>query len=404
MATVQPTSTQPATTYPMTRGCPLDPPAEYRDLQAQGEPIRRVRLDFDGSDVWLVTRYDDAKAVLSDPRFSSDFQTPGFPARLTSQPPGPGTFIRMDPPDHSRLRKLMVSELGRKQVAALRPVIERTVDDLLKAMVDAGPPADLIEDYALPLPSIVITEMLGVPYDDREFFHHTTKVMGDQNTSPQERLEVRNNLKSYLDRLVADKEAAPREDLLSRLTQRREQAGVSRDEVVGIATLLMVAGYETVANQIGVGTLALLQHPGLPQRLAADPALVPQAVEEVVRHQTVIDYGARRAVTDDVEIGGRLMRKGDGVVVVLAAANRDEAVFAGSGDLSIEREAAAEHLSFGWGMHQCVGQTLARAQLTATWERMFRAIPTLRLAVPLEEVPFRFDMFVYGVHALPIEW
>jgi cytochrome P450 len=173
--------------------------------------------------------------------------------------------------------------------------------------------------------------------------------------------------------------------------------------VVGIATLLMVAGYETVANQIGVGTLALLEHPGLPQRLAADPGLVPRAVEEVVRHQTVIDYGARRAATDDVEVGGATIRKGDGVVVVLAAANRDEAVFGDAGELDIERD-AADHLSFGWGMHQCVGQSLARAQLTATWERMFRVIPTLRLAVPLEEVPFRFDMFVYGVHALPVEW
>lgn len=393
--------------YPTPRTCPLDPPSEYRTLRS-GRPITRVRLDFDGSEVWLVTRYEDARAVLGDARFSSDFATPGFPARLTSQPPGPGTFIRMDPPDHSRLRRLLLPEFNRRRVDAMRPAIERIAGALIDDMAAQGPPADLVEALALPLPSQVITELLGVPYEDRDYFHETTKVIGDRNVEPEQRMKVREDLRHYLERLVAERELRPADDLLSRLGARREAAKVSREEVVGIATLLMVAGYETIANQIGVGTVALLENPDRLAELRERPEALPAAVEEIIRHQTVIDYGARRAATADVEVGGRLIRQGEGVVVVLAAANRDEEVWADPdrldfgrfGDLA-ERQ---EHLSFGFGIHQCMGQLLARAQLEIAWSTLFARLPGLRLAVPLDEVPFRSDMFVYGVHALPVTW
>ncbi|WP_371778481.1 cytochrome P450 [Streptosporangium subroseum] len=388
--------------YPMSRTCPLDPPSDYGRLRAD-HPITRVRLDFDGSDVWLVTRHEDARAVLGDANFSSDFSTPGFPARLTSQPPGPGTFIRMDPPDHTRLRRLLVPEFTRRRMEALRPAIQRIVDGLIDAMAGRTPPVDLVEALALPLPSQVITELLGVPYDDRDFFHETTRLMGDQNVDPERRLKVRNDLRDYLDRLVAVKEEQPADDLLSRLAQGRQEAGVSREEIVGIATLLMVAGYETVANQIAVGTVALLQNPGELAGLKSGPERLAAAVEEVVRHQTVIDYGARRAATADVEVGGQLIRAGEGVVVVLASANRDEERFGDPDRLDLCRD-ASDHLSFGYGVHQCMGQLLARVQLQVVWETLFRRIPDLRLAVPVEKVPFRYDMFVYGVHELPVTW
>ncbi|MFI6482523.1 cytochrome P450 [Nonomuraea sp. NPDC050663] len=393
--------TLPAT-YPIARSCPLDPPQEYR-LFRTGRPITRITLDFDDSVVWLVTRYEDARAILGDPRFSSDFSTPGFPARLTSQPPGPGTFIRMDPPDHSRLRRLLLPEFTRRRVQELRPAIQRIADSLIDDMAGASPPVDLVESLALPLPSQVITELLGVPYEDREYFHYTTKAIGDQSVDPQQRMKVRNDLKTYLDELVAAKEARPGDDLLSRLGRSREEAGVSREEVVGIATLLMVAGYETIANQIGVGTLVLLEHPDRLEQLRRDPDKLPAAIEEIIRHQTVIDYGARRAATADVEVGGELIKAGDGVVVVLASANRDEEIFHDPDRLDFDRE-QRDHLSFGYGIHQCMGQILARTQLEAAWSTLFRRIPGLRLAVPVEKVPFRNDMFVYGVHALPVTW
>jgi cytochrome P450 len=392
----------PIPSYPMPRTDVMNPPPEYGRLRAE-RPITKVTLDFDGSEVWLVTSYEDAKAVLTDARFSSDFSTPGFPARLTSQPPGPGTFIRMDPPDQTRLRHLLHPELSRRQVDALRPTVEQIVEELIDTMTASPPPADLIADFALPLPSRVITLLLGVPYEDREFFHYTTRVMGEQTTPPDERLRVRNELKSYLEKLVAGKDADPGDDLLSRMCQRRREAQVSLDEVVGIATLLMVAGYETVANQIGVGTVALLEHPDQLADLRAHPEKIHAAVDELVRHQTVTDYGARRAATQDVTIGGQLIRQGDGVLVVLSSANRDESLFPEPDRLDFDR-ARREHLAFGWGPHQCVGHLLARVQLEVAWLALLRRLPHLALAVPLEEIPFRFDMFVYGVRALPVRW
>ncbi|MFC4534158.1 cytochrome P450 [Sphaerisporangium dianthi] len=389
-------------TYPVARTCPLDPPTEYRLLRAE-RPITRIRLEFDDSVVWLVTRYADAREILGDPRFSSDFATPGFPARLTAQPPGPGTFIRMDPPDHSRLRRLLLPELTRRRVEAMRPAIQRITDTLVGDMAARTPPVDLVRGLALPLPSMVITELLGVPYEDREYFHDTTKVIGDQSVDPKRRIQVRNDLKEYLDKLVAIKEAEPADDLLSRIGARREEAGVSREEVVGIATLLMVAGYETIANQIGAGTVALLENPDRLAELRADPGKLPDAVEEIIRHQTVIDYGLRRAATEDVEVGGQLIKAGEGVVVVVASANRDEAVFECPDRLDFDRE-RHDHFSFGYGIHQCMGQILARIQLEVAWSTLFDRIPGLRLAVPVEQVPFRFDMFVYGVHELPVTW
>ncbi|MBO3744800.1 cytochrome P450 [Streptosporangiaceae bacterium NEAU-GS5] len=386
-------------TYPIARTCPLDPPAEYRELRAE-RPLTRIRLDFDGSEVWLVTRYDDARTVLGDPRFSSDFAKPGFPARLTAQPPGPGTFIRMDPPDHSRLRRLLLPELNRRRVEELRPAIQKIADDLIDDMAAQTPPVDLVQALALPLPSRVITELLGVPYEDREFFHLTTKVIGDQSVDPKERIKIRDELKAYLDRLVAAKEAEPGDDLLSRLGERREAAGVSREEVVGIATLLMVAGYETIANQIGVGTVALLENPDGLARLHDD---LPDLVEEVIRHQAVIDYGLRRVATEDLEVAGQKIKAGEGVVVVVASANRDEEVFADPDCLNPGRE-QHDHFSFGYGIHQCMGQLLARVQLQVAWSTLFGRLPGLRLALPVDQVRFRHDMFVYGVHELPVTW
>lgn len=402
------TTTQPASpgspvpSYPMPRSDVLSPPPEYARLRAE-RPITKVTLDFDGSEVWLVTSYEEAKAILTDQSFSSDFSTPGFPARLTSQPPGPGTFIRMDPPDQTRLRRLLHPELSRRQIDALRPTVQQIVDELIDQMVAAGPPADLIAQFALPLPSRVITLLLGVPYEDREFFHYTTRVMGEQTTPPDERLRVRNDLKRYLENLVAERDAHPGDDLLSQMCRRRGEAEVSLEEVVGIATLLMVAGYETVANQIGVGTVALLQNPQQLADLRAHPEKIHAAVDELVRHQTVTDYGARRAATADVQIGGQLIRKGEGVLVVLSSANRDESVFPEPDQLDFDR-ARREHLAFGWGPHQCVGHLLARVQLEVAWLTLLRRLPGLALAVPLEEIPFRFDMFVYGVRALPVRW
>jgi len=386
----------------MERSCPFDPAPGLARLRRQ-PTISKVRLDFDGSMVWLITKYEDACTVLRDTRFSSDFSRPGFPARLTSSPPGPGTFIRMDPPDHTRLRRLLIPEFTIKRVRELRPAILTLVDQLLDAMVEKGPPADLIDAFALPLPFLIITELLGVPHEDRDFFYETTRVIGDQSIKTSDRMVVRNQLKAFVDRLVRDKEANPTDDMLSRLSARRAAAGVSHEEVVGIATLLIVAGYETLANQIGLDVLLLLLRPARLAELRADPSKMGGAVEELVRHQTVTDYGARRVATADLTVSGQLIRAGEGVLVVLGAANRDERVFQYPDRMDIHR-GAREHLGFGFGPHQCLGQILARAQLEIALNTLFRRLPGLRPTEPLENLPFRGDMFVYGVHRLPVSW
>lgn len=387
--------------YPLPRECPFDPAPEFTRLRDE-RPITRVRLDFDGSEVWLVSRHEDVRAVLKDPRFSADFSTPGFPARMTVQPPGPGTFIRMDPPDHSRLRRALIGEFRSRRVEELRPHVQRIVDELIDRMVAGPEPVDLLEAIALPLPILVICELLGVPYADRPFFERCTAVIGDQNASPARRQVVRTELWEYMDRLITVKEAEPTGDLLSRLATGREKHDISRAEVAGIATLLIIAGYETIANQIGIGTLALLRHPGqVPTML--DPATAGRAVDEILRHQTIIAYGLRRAAVADVEVAGEVIRAGEGVIAVLASGNRDERVYDDPDVLNLER-VADDHLAFGFGIHQCLGQILARMELQVLWQTLFRRLPALRLAVAVDDVPFRDDMFVYGVKSLPVKW
>ena len=391
-----------ARSYPFSEPERLETEPLFRTLR-QEEPLSRVRLPY-GEPAWLATRYEDVKVVLGDPRFSRAASVGRDEPRMRAHLPPPGNILSMDPPDHSRLRRLVTKAFTVRSVERLRSRAQEIADGLVDDMLAKGPPADLVADFALPLPSRMVTALLGVPYEDHPFFYDVTKVIGDQRIDDLEyRMKVRMQLWAYMDKLVQAKTADPADDLLSRISARRERAGVSHDEVVGIATLLIIAGYETVANQLGVGTVALLRHPDQLAELKADPDLLPGAIEELMRHQTVLDYGARRVATADVEIGGQLIRSGEGVVVVMAAANRDERVFEDADRLDIHRT-ARENLAFGYGPHQCIGQLLARVQLRVAWETLFRRLPGLRLAVPFEELPFRYDMFVYGVDALPVTW
>jgi cytochrome P450 len=399
------TATDVQPTYPMTRACPLDLPPAYDRIRMES-PITKVRLDFDGREVWIVTKHEHACALLSDPRISSEFSTPGFPRRLTPEPPIPGTFIRIDPPDHTRVRGALVAEFKPKRVEALRPAIQAIADELFDGLLARKPPVDLIDAMALPFPSMVICELLGVPYDDRPFFHKRIKVIGVQRKTLERHAEVRAELERYIEDLVGrrEKQAEVTTDILGRLIVRQREVGdISRAEVVGIATLLLIAGYETIANMIGLGTLALLHHREQFEELKADPSKLPQAIEEMLRYQTVIAFGLRRAVTDDIEIGGQTIRKGDGVIVLLDAANRDGCAFPEPSRFDIHRK-VDHHLAFGFGIHACVGQMLARLELSIFWSTLLKRVPTLRLAVPVEQLPFRHEAFVYGVHELPVAW
>jgi cytochrome P450 len=391
--------------YPMKRDCPFDPPPELRRIQAES-PVTRVRL-WDGSSPWLITDYPDQRAVLSDPRFSADVRRPGYPhvtAASQARRKRSRAFISMDEPEHGRYRTMLTGTFMIKKVEALRPRIQRIVDGLIDAMLDGGPPADLVSAFALPVPSLVICELLGVPYAEHAFFQRCSRVLVSSRSTAEEAVAAADELKDYLTRLLDRKAADPADDLLSRLVTEQAET-MSRSQIADMAMLLLVAGHETTANMIGLGTLTLLQHPDQLAELreSEDPKLIAGAVEELLRYLNIVHSGRRRVATEDVEIGGRLIRAGEGVIVATDAGNRDATAFPDPDVLDIHRK-ARHHVAFGYGVHQCLGQPLARVELQVVYGTLYRRVPTLRQAVPLEEIRFKHDMLVYGVHELPVSW
>jgi cytochrome P450 len=395
--------------YPMPRaaGCPFDPPPALRALQAQA-PITKVRL-WDGSTPWLVTRYADQRALLADPRISSDTTAPGYPhssAGLRERRTQSRTFINMDDPEHARLRRMVTAPFMIKRVEALRPAIQRIVDDLIDQMLAGPTPVDLVQAFALPVPSLVICHLLGVPYTDHDFFQRTSKLLINRDTPPEVARQAQDTLNDYLDRLITDKLAHPADDLLSRLALERVSTGeLTQPELTRMATLLLVAGHETTANMIALGTLALLQHPDqlAALRASTDPAFISSTVEELLRYLTIVHSGRRRVALADIEIDGLLIHAGDGVILANEAGNRDEQAFPDPDVLDLHRDARA-HVAFGFGVHQCLGQPLARVELQAVYGTLYRRIPTLRLGADLADIPFKHDGVVYGVYELPVTW
>lgn len=397
----------PAPAYPMQRDHPFDPPPELGRLRAE-QPVSRVRL-WDGSHPWLITGYADQRAVLADRRFSADVRRPGYPhvtAGSAARRRRSRSFISMDEPEHGRYRKMLTSTFRIKQVEQLRPRIQGIVDGLIDDMLAAGPPVDLVSAFALPVPSLVICELLGVPYADHEFFQKCSRIMVNSTTPVEKATATADELKAYLEDLLDAKNAAPGDDLLSRLVVDRLRTGaMTRSEIADVGLLLLIAGHETTANMIALGTLTLLHHPDqlAELRSAEDPALVAGAVEELLRYLNIVHSGRRRVATEDVEIGGQLIRAGEGVIVATDSGNRDETAFPDPDTLDIHRQ-ARHHVAFGYGVHQCLGQPLARVELQVVYGTLYRRMPTLRPAVGLSEIPFKHEMLVYGVHELPVTW
>jgi cytochrome P450 len=395
--------------FPMARaaGCPFDPPPDLRTLQAE-TPIARVRL-WDGSAPWLVTRYADQRALLADPRISADITRPGYPhnsAGSRERRRQARTFISMDDPEHARLRRMVTATFAVKRVEALRPAIQRIVDSLIDGMLAGPKPVDLVQAFALPVPSLVICELLGVPYADHDFFQHNSKILINRDQPPEATRAAQARLIDYLDRRVAEKLADPADDLLSRLATEQVKTGeLTRHDVAVMGMLLLIAGHETTANMIALGTLALLEHPDQLAALRAtdDPALIAGTVEELLRYLNIVHSGRRRVALEDIEIGGQVIHAGDGVIFANDVANRDAEAFADPDRLDIHRD-ARKHVAFGFGVHQCLGQPLARVELQVVYGTLYRRIPTLRLAADLDQVPFKHDALVYGVYQLPVTW
>ncbi|ARQ67448.1 cytochrome P450 [Streptomyces marincola] len=392
--------------FPMPRAaqCPFDPPPALREQQRQA-PLTRVRL-WDGSTPWLVTRYAEQRALLADPRVSADISRPGYPASAPSSGKNSVGFILMDDPEHARLRRMVTAPFAVRRVETLRPAVQKIVDDQIDTMLAGPRPADLVQRFALPVPSLVICELLGVPYDDHAFFQANSGTIVNREVSEPERTAALAALTRYLDDLLGDKLAHPTDDLLSGLAARVTRGELSRPEAAGMGVLLLIAGHETTANMIALGTLALLRHPDQLARLreARDPRVITGAVEELLRYLHITHNGRRRTALEDIEIAGHRIRAGEGLILANDIANRDPRAFPDDPDrLDIDRD-ARHHVAFGFGVHQCLGQPLARLELQIVYGTLYRRVPTLRLATDPDAIAFKHDASVYGVHALPVTW
>ncbi|WP_326770494.1 cytochrome P450 (plasmid) [Streptomyces sp. NBC_01591] len=394
------TEEPPALPTDRRTGCPFDPPAEL--TAPRDQPLRRMRY-ADGHLGWLATGHAAARAILADPRFSSRYELLHLPVPVAGMPPelppAPvGDITGLDAPEHTRYRRLLTGRFTVRRMRQLTERVEQLTTECLDAMEQAGPTADLVEAFAQPVPALMICELLGVPYADRERFQGQVATIFDQTADAEAKGEAYTALLQYLNELVLAKRAEPTDDLLSDLTT----SDLTDEELAGIGGLLLAAGLDTTANMLGLGTFALLSNPDQLEALRADPALAEQTVEELLRYLSVADPLLRSA-TEDVEVEGRLIRAGETVTVSVQATNRDPHKFPDPDRLDIHRRATG-HLAFGHGAHQCLGQQLARVEMTVAFPALFARFPTLRLAVPPQEVPLRDRSNIYGVISLPVTW
>ncbi|MEW9532091.1 cytochrome P450 [Microbispora sp. NPDC049125] len=387
--------------WPLPRTSIDSPPAALAELR-QGPPCK-VRLR-DDQYAWLITRHADVKQALNDSRLSVDDQNPGFPNRLLLKlEPRIQSFWRMDPPEHSRLRKMVMVEFTAHRVAAMRPQIQQTVDALLDEVERLPRPFDLYQSFALPLPCAVIGRIFGVPGEDMADFQRHSNALLNQE-APEEAFASYIATTQYLDRLCGERDLAPQDDLISRLVTDYMRPGLlSREDLVAMVRLMLVAGHETTANQIALSLLTLLRRPELAASLREDPSTVRPLVEELLRFWSIPQDNVVRVAATDLEIGGVPIPAGDGVIISIPAANHDEAVFPRAAEFDPSRDTRA-HLAFGHGVHHCPGGPLAALELELALLRVAERFPDMRLAVPAEEVPFRTSSLVYGLHELPVTW
>ncbi|MFV2118598.1 cytochrome P450 [Streptomyces sp. Act-28] len=390
--------------FPQDRSCPYHPPAAYDPLR-EDRPLSRATL-YDGRRVWLVTGHAVARELLADQRLSTDSTDPAFPIpteRATAvRARRRAALLGEDDPVHNAQRRLLIPSFTLKRIAGMRPGIERIVHGLLDRMVEQGPPAELVSAFALPVPSMVICELLGVPYEDHEFFEEQSR-RALRGPRPQDTVEAVNRLEAYLGDLVDAKRSAPGDGLLDQLAVEQYATGrMDRRELTDLAMVLLVAGHETTANMLSLGTFTLLRHPERLAELRADPSLLPTAVEELLRFLSIAD-GLLRFAREDVEVAGTVIRAGEGVVFSASLINRDASVYADPDALDWRRS-ARHHLAFGFGIHQCLGQNLARAEMEIAFEALLTRLPGLRLAVPAEEIPFKPGDTLQGMVELPVAW
>jgi cytochrome P450 len=385
----------------------FNPIPELREIR-ETDGVRTITNTF-GMTVYLVTRHEDIKDVLSDhERFSNarppGFVVPGAPAVPEEEQASAraGNLLGLDPPEHQRLRRMLTPEFTIRRMKRLEPRIVEIVDAQLDAMEKAGPPTDLVANFALPIPSLVICELLGVPYDDRDDFQRRSARQLDLSIPIPERLELVRRGREYMGSLVERARRQPGDDILGMLV-REHGTELTDNELIGVASLLLLAGHETTSNMLSLGTLALLRHPDQLAAVRDDPDAIGPAVEELLRWLSIVHSAIPRITTTDVEIAGIPIPAGQLVFVSLPSGNRDPD-FIDSPEVLDIRRGAAGHLAFGHGVHHCLGAPLARMEMRIAFPALLRRVPTLALAEDFSDVAFRSFHFIYGLRSLEVTW
>jgi cytochrome P450 len=393
--------------FPWHRPDPLVPPPEYARLRRDA-PVIETMLRT-GMTATVVTRYEDVRDLMADPRVSSGRHHPGFPFYIPvpAQFRTDSGFLGLDPPEHTAQRRLAVmsGEFTKVRVKAILPRLREIVSGCLDAMLAAGPPVDLVKALALRVPLRAVCGLIGIPESDHDHLHDLTDTLLSGDSTPQQRLAAMQEFNAYLENLVESRDRAPGEDLISRMIVRYREAGIfTTREVVNNLRLMINAGHETTASMIALGVLTLLRHPDQLALLKSDPEnLAEGTVEELLRFITPGDLATCRVAMTDIELHGEVIPAGRGLILLGLSANRDPAVFDEPDRFDIRR-GARQHLSFGNGPHHCIGAELARAELTTVFTLLFQRIPDLRPVKPWDELRFKDGSVVYSVYELPVAW
>lgn len=389
-------------TWPFDRVDPLLPPPKLAELRERC-PVSQVKM-WNGSCSWLATRHSDFKTLLRSPDLSAEASRPNYPNSNENHAASRGSqvsFIRKDDPEHAVQRRMLTKTFSLSQIATMRPFVEELVDQLLDDLAAAPQPADLIEHLAEPLPSHVICEILAFPVEDSDFLNDRVNVWMNLDSPPAASAQATADLARYLEAVVDARIASPGEDLVSRLIHDHLLSGaISRADLLSMLNLLIIGGFDTTANMIALGTVLLLRYPDQLADLRANLDLMPGAVEEMLRFLSVAHHVAARVADADIDIAGVTIHEGNGVMASIPAANHDPEVFPEPEKFDVRRD-ARDHVAFNFGIHQCLGQNLARLELDVVFTKLLQRFPDLQLAVPESELEFRNSM-IYGVRAVPV--